>query len=69
LVLLLKLLPFGLEQQYFFQPTRKLVAFFTFFEDIMHFVMFRCYNIYMFGFGTIVFSSNCKWNLIVERMG
>jgi len=29
--LLLKLLPFRLEQQYFLQPTRKLVAFFTFF--------------------------------------
>jgi len=30
-VLLLLKLPFGLEQQYFLQPTRKLVAFFTFF--------------------------------------
>jgi len=30
LLLLLKALPFGLEQQYFLQPTRKL-AFFTFF--------------------------------------
>jgi len=30
--------------------------------------VFRCYNIYVFGFGTIVFSSNCERNLTVDIM-
>jgi len=65
---LLKLLSLGSEQQYFLQATRKPVAFFypflknflrRFYCDIMHFVVFKCYNIHTFGFSRIILSSNC----------